>query len=359
MNLQNGLMFVLMGIYVEGKPRNSDEVDRVARGYTDWSQWLEGRVQMLESKVEMMQSEINTLRSKVKDEPGDGSGSLQPGNKLYWDINLRANSTWSDSYAAEKAMKGEGGYWCSAKNDKAPVVWWISFKQQPVKILSIKFEEVYPGAEYEFFASDTSTTLSHQTPGFPSSLVTNECDPDLDRTLLKGDLNQINGAIVENGQLNRCYGLKITKLGDGGKNGPLASLKNFQFFVDNGAVADVGVELVDEFENKFNKEPNREEGLLLVRDEDGKWGTVCENNGGENDNSRALADVICRELGTQEGQVLHKHKYFFDVPFDKAHPTKYDYFCKGDEKSIYDCENRARSDDCEVEKRVAIKCLKD
>ena len=111
---------------------------------------------------------------------------------------------------------GRGGLWCSGKGDKAPV-WRISFgQQQRAKIRSIEFEEKYAGAKFEFFASNSP-----------------DCSPD--KVLIEGDRETINGVIFENRQLFSCYGLQFTKLAHTKSYGPLATIKNLQFFVDRGS----------------------------------------------------------------------------------------------------------------------------
>ena len=92
----------------------------------------------------------------------------------------------------------------------------MSFGEEtPAKIRSIQFEEVYEGAEYEFFASNSP-----------------ECEPD--RILVEGNREKINGVVFENGQLYSCYGLKITKLVKHKSYNFIAAIKNFQFFVEMG-----------------------------------------------------------------------------------------------------------------------------
>ena len=81
-----------------------------------------------------------------------------------------------------------------------------------MEIVKIKFEEEYPGAQFEFFASDT-----------------NECTEN-GRILISGTREQINGKLFANGKPYHCYGLKITNL----PNtiwGRLATLKQFHFSI--------------------------------------------------------------------------------------------------------------------------------
>ena len=94
----------------------------------------------------------------------------------------------------------------------------MSFGQENLaKILSVEFEEVeaYEGAEFEFFASNST-----------------DCSPE--KVLIKGNRDMINGIVFENGQLFSCYGLKITKVVDHKRYGNIAAIKNFQFFVEKG-----------------------------------------------------------------------------------------------------------------------------
>jgi len=140
-------------------------------------------------------------------------GSIVPGSELDLVPTYKASSTYNTSTSADKAAT-EDGYWCS-KNQASWLstqYWWISFEGVGEEIVKITFEEQYPGAEFEFFASDT-----------------NECTED-GRKLISGTREKINGRIFENGKLHHCYGLKITDLPET-KRGYLASLKHFQFFV--------------------------------------------------------------------------------------------------------------------------------
>jgi len=124
-------------------------------------------------------------------------------------INYGASSIWSGLYAADKAVKGGKNYWCSAENGGSPQFWWISFVEKPVEIVSIVFEEKYPGAEFEFFASETK-----------------ECGND-GRKLINGTREMINDKKFVNGKAYHCYGLKITNLPNT-KYGGLASLRNLE-----------------------------------------------------------------------------------------------------------------------------------
>lgn len=141
-----------------------------------------------------------------------------------------SSSNWSGKYTAEKAMLRDGGYWCSKKNDKAPLYWWISFNK-PVQIFQIGFLETYTArpdlwatdkaASYEFYGSDTAACSK------------------TGKTLIYGTRSEIVGKNFNNGvngQAYHCYGLKVTKLADTRdtrkhRYGPLATLKNFGFSV--------------------------------------------------------------------------------------------------------------------------------
>jgi len=137
------------------------------------------------------------------------SGSIQRGSKLNLKMVNNASSVYGEKYAANKAIV-EGGYYCSKKNAGLPVYWWMSFEESPVEIVSIKFEEKYAGAEFEFFACDDAKELCKRG-----------------RVLINGIQKEINGKEFDNGQNYHCYGLKITKLGAY----QYASLMNFQYFV--------------------------------------------------------------------------------------------------------------------------------
>ena len=144
---------------------------------------------------------------------GNAAGSILPSSELDL-ITYKASSTYGDKFSADKAAT-EDGYWCSESYSESPQYWWISFKKvgMGAEIVKITFEEIYPGAQYEFIASDT-----------------NECTKT-GRTLISGTQEQINGQILENGKLHHCYGLKITNLPNTKKWGHLATLKRFRFFV--------------------------------------------------------------------------------------------------------------------------------
>ena len=125
-------------------------------------------------------------------------------------MEFRSNSTWSDTYAAEEATKFKFNYWCSARGDNAPIYWQISFTEVQVQIVRVEFEEQYPGAEFQFFASNDAQNCN------------------VDEVLISGTREDINGIEFENDQSYPCYGLKIIQLANT-KN--LASLKNFEFFL--------------------------------------------------------------------------------------------------------------------------------
>ena len=131
------------------------------------------------------------------------TGFTTPGYNV--ELEISATSEYSHSYSAEKAVRG--GYWCSKQNAQLPVFWWIWFKEEPVVIVSIMFEEIYGGAEFEFIASDTK-----------------ECDEN-GKVLINGTRAMINEVEFENGQSHYCYGLKVTKLG----NNNYVSIKNLYY----------------------------------------------------------------------------------------------------------------------------------
>ena len=83
--------------------------------------------------------------------------------------------------------------------------------EKPVEIVSITFEEKYPAATFEFFATNTT-----------------ECGKT-GTELINGTRAEINQKTFKNGGSYYCYGLRITKLGDGKKYGDLASLSKFRF----------------------------------------------------------------------------------------------------------------------------------
>ena len=126
-------------------------------------------------------------------------------------IEYSASSKWSSSYDAGHAAEGEGAYWCSDGGDEAPLYWWISFKEKPVEIVTITFEEKYPGALFEFFGSSTEECAEKGT------------------VLISGNKADINNRQFPNGRSYHCYGLKITKLAESSRYGRLASLTKFDF----------------------------------------------------------------------------------------------------------------------------------
>ena len=73
---------------------------------------------------------------------------MERGSELNLEMEYHASSKYKDmaKYAADKALLGGGGYYCSNRNAGLPVYWWISFGESPVEIVSIQFEEMYPGA---------------------------------------------------------------------------------------------------------------------------------------------------------------------------------------------------------------------
>jgi len=132
----------------------------------------------------------------------------------FWIPQFNSTSEYSSPHGAEKAV-GNTGYWCSEKYAQLPVYWWIQFKKS-MEIVRIEFEEVYEGAEFEFFGC---------TDDDPSNNVTK---------LINGTSTDVNGKDFANGRPYDCYGLKFTKLGE--KN--FASIKNFQFHVLEGSIQD-------------------------------------------------------------------------------------------------------------------------
>merc|ERR1712142_885867 len=130
-------------------------------------------------------------------------------------MEYHTNSRWSNRYDAEKAMKGadQPNYWCSARNDNLPLFWKISFGEVLVQIVKVEFEEKYPGAEFQFFASNDALNCSAE------------------KVLIRGKKENINGIKFENDQSYSCYGLEITQLVNTNNYGPLASVKDFKFFM--------------------------------------------------------------------------------------------------------------------------------
>jgi len=127
-------------------------------------------------------------------------------------IKFDASSSWSNSYNPSKAVRG--GYWCTNKRDPAPY-WWISFVAKPIEVVSIAFEEKYPGAVFEFFASSGE-----------------ECAKPKDGTvLINGTQEEISNIKFKNGRRYHCYGLRITKPAQTKRYGALATLKNFQLTI--------------------------------------------------------------------------------------------------------------------------------
>ena len=142
-----------------------------------------------------------------------GPPSTQSGLNLKLTKTYQASSTYVNSWnptfdwRADKAVQ-QGSHWSSGPKAKVPVFWWISFKEEPVEIVSIAFEEVFPGAQFEFFASNTTKAEGG-------------------RKLISGTQKQINHVDFENGHFYRHYGFKITKFGQLNS----VTLKNFDFFV--------------------------------------------------------------------------------------------------------------------------------
>ena len=140
-----------------------------------------------------------------------GSSANMFGSESDLTIEYSASSEWSSSYDAGHAAEGEGAYWCSDGGDEAPLYWWISFKERPVEIVTITFEEKYPGALFEFFGSSTEECAEKGT------------------ALISGNQADIDNRQFTNGRSYYCYGLKITKLAETSSYGRLASLTKFDF----------------------------------------------------------------------------------------------------------------------------------
>jgi len=134
-----------------------------------------------------------------------------------FEITYKASSSWGFWRGAAKAVE-EGSYWCSAAEPEMPLLWWIS-SQQPLEIVSVEFEEQYPGSEFEFFASESK-----------------ECAKE-GKKLISGNREKINGKDFSNGQSYHCYGLSVTKLVKT-SYGELASIKNFHFRIKGNYMCD-------------------------------------------------------------------------------------------------------------------------
>ena len=132
------------------------------------------------------------------------SGSIQFGSE-----ECSASSTWKEKhYGAKAALPGATWFWCPIKNQKKSY-WWISFKEKPVRIVSIEFEEQeYVGSQFEFFAAETEKATSG-------------------KLLIKGTQAEISGADFENDQSYHFYGLAVMKP----KDASYASLKNFRYSI--------------------------------------------------------------------------------------------------------------------------------
>jgi len=147
----------------------------------------------------------------------EGSSANVFGSESDLTIEYSASSKWSGSYDAGHAVEGEGAYWCSDGGDEAPLYWWISFKEKPMEIVTITFEEEYPGAVFEFFGSSTEECAEKGT------------------VLISGNRADIYNRKFTNGRAYHCYGLKITKLAKS-SYGRLASLMKFDFqYTENKA----------------------------------------------------------------------------------------------------------------------------
>jgi len=141
----------------------------------------------------------------------EGSSANMLGSESDLTIEYSASSEWSSSYDAGHEAEGEGAYWSSDGGDEAPLYWWISFKEKPVEIVTITFEEKYPGALFEFFGSSTEECAEKGT------------------VLISGNKADIYNRQFPNGRSYHCYGLKITKLAESSRYGRLASLTKFDF----------------------------------------------------------------------------------------------------------------------------------
>jgi len=154
---------------------------------------------------------ITAKQSHKNIDEQSGSSANILGSESDLTIEYSASSEWSSSYDAGHAAEGEGAYWCSDGGDEAPLYWWISFKEKPVEIVTITFEEKYPGAVFEFFGSSTEECAEKGTE------------------LISGNQADIDNRQFTNGRSYYCYGLKITKLAETSSYGRLASLTKFDF----------------------------------------------------------------------------------------------------------------------------------
>ena len=82
----------------------------------------------------------------------------------------------------------------------------------PVKIVSISFDEEYPGATFEFFGSEKMYARGEKYT----------------KVLIKGTRDEINKVDFKNDRSFQFYGLKVKEKGKGQK---YASVKNFEFYV--------------------------------------------------------------------------------------------------------------------------------
>jgi len=179
-----------------------------------------GRVLVLFASIALMEGSLEVEHDDRKHHLEQDGLRLKDYGRKQWTVDelalgftrkYSASSEWSGSYDAGHAVEGEGQYWCSKRGAKAPLYFWISFVEKPVEIVSITFEEKYPAATFEFFATNNT-----------------ECGKT-GTELINGTREEINQKTFENGGSYYCYGLRITKLGDGGKYGDLASLSKFRF----------------------------------------------------------------------------------------------------------------------------------
>ena len=82
-----------------------------------------------------------------------------------------------------------------------------------IKVIKFLFKCTLFIAEFQFFASNDALNCSAE------------------KVLISGKKENINGIKFENDQSYSCYGLEITQLVNTNDYGPLASVKNFKFFL--------------------------------------------------------------------------------------------------------------------------------
>jgi len=263
--------------------------------------------------------------SLVDEKGTQKEGTIQSGSELDIRVSYHSSSVWNNWRVFTAGRAVEGGYWCSQRNDKAPLYWWILFKEKPVEIVEITFEEVYPGAKFEFFA-------------------TNSCGAkwisvgDTARTsLLDGTQAEISGKKIDNRQPFKCYGLKITKLAKTKKYGGLASVRNFHFQVRVPAVsAEVkfGLRLINLNGESEIKNSSTIGGRTEIF-QDGEWQKLCHITAQDPYATDKLAEVVCRMMGKTGYSDAVSHRFYAKA--DESGVSKYEFLCKGDEKTIFDC----------------------